>query len=501
MTQPAAIVWRDFETDGVPSSGNHSPAKSEIRAWGGRLESTINAFLANGGLVFSSRAALFADLAHPANSSAWVIGDETVAYNGIYAKDGISGFGSWTRVADLPYSFIVATDVGSGTANAIQATTSIPVSESALIWLGVFASNTASPVTVSFNGGSPLTVKTNSGNNVTPGGILAGMTVMGIVSGSTFRLVSDQASAAIVAAAEDAADRAENAAALALNNFVSEDFVANGVDTDFALANDPGSPNNMIVVVDGLPMQTPDSFSLVYAGSVAKIRMPEVLPDGTKFNVRYGNVIAVGAPSDGAITTNKLANQAVTYAKLQNISATLRLLGRKTAGAGDAEELSAADLRDLFLPTGSVVDSVVATYALNANLATIIPIDDTSPQITEGTEVLSVSITPKSATNKLRIRWAGRGASSVAPLGIAWGIFRAGVASAISAGHVSVATADFEHPLFGDAEYVPGVTTAQTISVRVGPSAAANVRLNGTSTARLLGGAGTATLVVEEIKA
>ncbi|MEH7907436.1 hypothetical protein V7798_07635 [Rhizobium laguerreae] len=496
MAETANEVWKDG-----PAGEPYQPEKFRIRAWGTWLEQVVQAFTSGGGFVYTSREEMFADLSHGSNTIAWVVGDATVAYNGIYQKVGLAGFGSWARVADLPFSFIIASDTGTGTPNAIQATTSVPVSASALVWLSAFEANTGSPVTVSFNGGTDLAIKTNSGNDIAPGGLLAGMTVMGIVSGSTFRLVSDQASAAIVAAAEDAADRAENAAALALNNFVSENFIANGVDTDFELASDPGSPNNMIVVVDGLPMQAPDSFSLVYAGSVAKIRMPEVLPDGTKFNVRYGNVIAVAAPSDGAITTNKLANQAVTYAKLQNISATLRLLGRKTAGAGDAEELSAADLRDLFLPTGSVVDSAVATYASNANLSTTIPIDDTSPQITEGTEVLSVSITPKSATNKLRIRWTGRGASSVAPLGIAWGIFRAGVASAISAGHVSVATADYEHPLFGDAEYVPGVTTVQTISVRVGPSAAANVRLNGTSSARLFGGAGIATLVVEEIKA
>ena len=41
-----------------------------------------------------------------------------------------------------------------------------------------------------------------------------------------------------------------------------------------------------------------------------------------------------------AVTTGKLADDAVTYAKLQNVSATDRLLGRDTAGAGDAEELT-----------------------------------------------------------------------------------------------------------------------------------------------------------------
>lgn len=47
-----------------------------------------------------------------------------------------------------------------------------------------------------------------------------------------------------------------------------------------------------------------------------------------------------GAPGDGTVTTAKLANSAVTYAKLQNVSATDRLLGRSSAGAGVIEEIS-----------------------------------------------------------------------------------------------------------------------------------------------------------------
>jgi hypothetical protein len=213
MVQTANTIWRDFNTDGVPSSEEYDPKKADIRAWGTWVESIITAFTSNGGLIYSSKAAMDADLTHPANSMAWVIGDSTVANNGIYRKIGASGTGSWTRVADLPFSFIIASDTGAGTPNAIQATTSIPVSSSALVWMNVFEANTASPVTVSFNGGSALTIKTNSGNDVAAGGLTAGMIVMGIVSGSAFRLVSDQASSAIVAAAEAAQAAAEAAAA------------------------------------------------------------------------------------------------------------------------------------------------------------------------------------------------------------------------------------------------------------------------------------------------
>ncbi len=219
MALTAAEIFRDYETDGVPSSGVHDPKKSNIRQLLGQYEQIINAFLSNGGLVYSSKAAMDADLAHAANSMAWVVSDATAANNGIYRKSGASGSGSWTRVADLPYSFIVASDVGDGTPDAIVATSSLPVSSSALVLLNVYETNTGSPVTVSFNGGTPLTIKTNSGNDVAPGGLVSGMLVMGRVSGSTFRVVSDHVSSAILAQAEAlviqasaAADRAEAAA-------------------------------------------------------------------------------------------------------------------------------------------------------------------------------------------------------------------------------------------------------------------------------------------------
>ena len=45
-------------------------------------------------------------------------------------------------------------------------------------------------------------------------------------------------------------------------------------------------------------------------------------------------------PTDNTVSTAKLVNDAVTYAKIQNVSATDRLLGRSTAGAGDVEEIT-----------------------------------------------------------------------------------------------------------------------------------------------------------------
>lgn len=204
----ADIVFADG-----PLAAPYQPEKSAIRRIFKQVEQAIDAFSAGAGSIAkATKSQLGGDLAHAADVTAWVYNDPTASNNGIYRKYGGSGAGSWTRILDLPFSFIIASNPGAGTANAIQATTSIPVSSSALVILPIAATNTATPVTLSFNGGSALAIKTVSGNDPVVGGLTSGMIALGFVSGSTFRLASDQASAAIIELAQAAAEAALGAA-------------------------------------------------------------------------------------------------------------------------------------------------------------------------------------------------------------------------------------------------------------------------------------------------
>ncbi len=205
-------VWRDYTTDGVPGSGVFQPVKREIRELLGPMEAAIASFLGNGGLIYSTKAALNTDLAHATYSMAWVIADPNMPNNGIYQKQGATGTGSWARVADLPFTFIKAMDNGAGTPNAIQATSALPIHNNVLVAFNAFEATTASPVTVQFNGGAILTVKTATGNDLLPGGFVTGQAVLGYQQTTQFRLLTDIASASIQAAAEAAAIAAEAAA-------------------------------------------------------------------------------------------------------------------------------------------------------------------------------------------------------------------------------------------------------------------------------------------------
>ncbi|WP_416192947.1 hypothetical protein [Nitrobacter sp. TKz-YC01] len=212
MTLTADEVYRDYATNGVPSSGAHKPNKREIRKLLTGYESVIDAVFATGGKVYSTWDELRVDLTPDANTMAWVIRDTDVYDNGIYRKVGGSGSGSWTRLADLPMPLITATDTGDGSADAIVATSSLPVTTSSIVRLSIASTNTGSPVTVAFNGNSPVPIKTISGGDVPPSGLVGGSTILGFLSGDgTFRLLSDLASASIISEAESLLDDTETA--------------------------------------------------------------------------------------------------------------------------------------------------------------------------------------------------------------------------------------------------------------------------------------------------
>ncbi|CAN7171505.1 hypothetical protein [Rhizobium leguminosarum] len=313
MPLSAAVIWSNG-----PAGSPTQPDKQEIREWGTWVESTIQAFTSSGGLLYETRADLYADLAHDANAFAWVLGDPVAANNGVYQKIGDSGAGYWRRAGDLPFSFIIATDTGAGTPDAIKATSPIPVSASALVVLKVSQANVSSPVTVSFNDGTPVTIKTNSDNNIAPaGGIVPNMVLFGFLDGTNFRLISDQVSSAIVAAAEGFAadaetfrDQAADYAALALNDKVLNTFAGNGTTTVFTLSVPPGSRANTDINIDGV-YQLKSSYTV----SGTTLTFSEAPPgDGVNFNIEVsmGGKIDVGTPGSETVNADKIDGGDIT---------------------------------------------------------------------------------------------------------------------------------------------------------------------------------------------
>lgn len=198
----AATVYADG-----PSTEPYEPSKPQIRTLLTQYETVMNAFTTNGGLIFATKALMVAQAAaYSEPRSAWVYADSTPANNGIYVLNPTTD--TWTKVGRLPYDFVIGTDLGAGTANAIQITTDIPVADGMIVAFSLFEATTTSPVTVSINGGAALTLKTNRGSEASA--LTAGMEIWGRyrASDSTFRMLNDQDVSALVAQAEAARDEA-----------------------------------------------------------------------------------------------------------------------------------------------------------------------------------------------------------------------------------------------------------------------------------------------------
>lgn len=176
-------------------------------------------------------------------------------------------------------------------------------------------------------------------------------------------------------------------------------------------------------------------------------------------------------------------------------------LGNATAGT-DALNRDTGDGRYVQSNTGTVLQSVSATISTAPALTTTLPWDTTIPQVTEGTQVLSATITPTTNTSKIRISVIAQGTINAVDNLVA-AIFVNGGANAIKAGGVSVPAANYLVTLALHHIHSPASTSAQTYTVRIGPGSAANTAtINGTVAAGVfLGGTSAATLIVEEIKA
>ena len=277
---------------------------------------------------------------------------------------------------------------------------------------------------------------------------IAGKNVTGVLKAAEAAVLASEAAAAAADAdrilaqqARDKAVAAANEAALATNDWVVNSFVGDGVKTIYKLSVNPGNKNNIHCYIDGV-FQHSNAFDFIYEGGVTpQIKFTEPVPKGLPLEIRLGKAI-----------------------------------------------------RDVFFPTGSVIQTVSASYSSAAPITTAIPVDDTIPQITEGTELCSVSITPTSTTNKILIRYSGSG--RLKELGY-WAVAAFnGSANAVRASSLTTTTAFAANSFAGEYIYTPGSTSPITISLRAGP----NIGGNTLTLCDSLGAVDATQLIVQEIK-
>lgn len=129
---------------------------------------------------------------------------------------------------------------------------------------------------------------------------------------------------------------------------------------------------------------------------------------------------------------------------------------------------------------------------------TIIPLDDTIPQITEGTEFITLAVTPTSSTNKLKITVTVFATVTGTPWIIA-ALFQDATANALAVATSFNGTSTAGMTITFTHYMTAGTTSATTFRVRIGPSAAGTITFNGQSGGRLFGGAFASSITIEEL--
>ena len=208
------------------------------------------------------------------------------------------------------------------------------------------------------------------------------------------------------------------------------------------------------------------------------------------------NAITTAKIVDGAITTAKVANSAISNDKIRNSIGT-SIIGRSANSTGVVADIQAT-ANEQFLkrsgdalvfsainpsvdfPSGTVLnyltitDNTTRTIDFSLGSGNIpIPYDNTTPQISEGVQLIELTITPKKVTSKivLRLSFIGTvGDNMIAAL------FRNNEPNAICTTFQESGTS-FQ-PLILDFVDTPNSTSAIRYSIRVSGSSTNDVYIN-----------------------
>jgi hypothetical protein len=156
------------------------------------------------------------------------------------------------------------------------------------------------------------------------------------------------------------------------------------------------------------------------------------------------------------------------------------------------------DITNATFPAVSAFQVVNTQTGAVATGTTVIPDDDTIPQITEGDEYMTLAITPKSATNKLKIEVVVFGDCSTNNSQQVAALFQDTTANALAVGSMAGVN-NVINPIVFTHYMDAGTTSATTFKVRAG-GAAGTFTFNGKNEARKYGGVIASSITITEVK-
>jgi len=147
---------------------------------------------------------------------------------------------------------------------------------------------------------------------------------------------------------------------------------------------------------------------------------------------------------------------------------------------------------------GKVLQVVSYQTGAVATGTTTMPLDDTIPQVTEGTQFLSLAITPILATSKLVITVSLQLDKNNSNTYMA-ALFKSSSASAIAGQFNGAFGAGSSLPMSFTHTMTSGTTSTTTFTVRAGSDGAGTLTLNGRGGGRIFGGVSVSSIVIMEI--
>lgn len=154
------------------------------------------------------------------------------------------------------------------------------------------------------------------------------------------------------------------------------------------------------------------------------------------------------------------------------------------------------------IPSGRVIQEVVYLDATQLNVTGTIPFDDTIPQITEASQILSTTYTPALTGSTLEIEvLAQLYTSSGTTQNVGFAVFNGG-ANAIAAQSTPIANGGtgLGGPFCLRGKMTTTSTSPLTISVRAGSQISGTLSLNGIGSGRFFGGVMQSSIRITEIK-
>ena len=151
------------------------------------------------------------------------------------------------------------------------------------------------------------------------------------------------------------------------------------------------------------------------------------------------------------------------------------------------------------LESGKVVQMVNTQTGALATGTTVLPGDDSIPQITEGNEYMTLAITPLKSTNLLIIEVVGVFGTSINSH-VTMALFQDATAGALAAVQEGPTSSNTAMPIPLRHKMTTGTTSATTFRIRAGMADAGTTTFNGTAASRKLGGVQASSITILEFE-